>query len=63
LARDRSFKISKLPSGTQEALIQQQVEKHAKVEKIVVFPERSEAVVELQNAAVRRLSFAVDASD
>ncbi|EIN12540.1 hypothetical protein PUNSTDRAFT_81810 [Punctularia strigosozonata HHB-11173 SS5] len=50
-ARSRSLRVRNLPDGTQEGLLQQALEKHARVKRVEVFEGRNEAVVELENAA------------
>ncbi|KAJ7043889.1 hypothetical protein C8F04DRAFT_682003 [Mycena alexandri] len=50
-ARSRSVRVRNLPVGTQEGLLQQTLEKIAKVKRVEVFVELNEAVVELDNAA------------
>ncbi|KAJ6512063.1 hypothetical protein C8R47DRAFT_1033985 [Mycena vitilis] len=49
--RSRSVRIRNLPAGTQEGLLQQAMEKIAKVKRVEVFVDLKEAVVELENAA------------
>ncbi|KAG5646531.1 hypothetical protein DXG03_003298 [Asterophora parasitica] len=51
--RSRSVRISNLPAATQEGLLQQTLEKIAAVKRVEVFVDEREAVVELENAAVR----------
>ena len=46
------MRVRKLPPGTQEGLLQQALEKHAKVKRVEVFADIGEADVELENAAV-----------
>lgn len=50
--RNRSVRVRNLPPGTQEGLLQQALEKHAKVKRVEVFADLAEAEVELENAAV-----------
>ncbi|KAJ7714178.1 hypothetical protein B0H16DRAFT_1808225, partial [Mycena metata] len=50
-ARSRSVRVRNLPVGTQEGLLQQALEKIAKVKRVEVFVDLNEAVVELDNAA------------
>ncbi|KAI0278229.1 hypothetical protein BGY98DRAFT_1107507 [Russula aff. rugulosa BPL654] len=50
-ARNRSLRIRDLPDGTEEGLLQQAVEKLAPVNRLEVFMEKHEAVVEFQLAA------------
>jgi hypothetical protein len=50
--RSRSVRVRNLPAGTQEGLLQQAIEKIAKVKRVEVFVDLKEAVVELENAAV-----------
>ncbi|KAJ7164661.1 hypothetical protein C8R43DRAFT_236103 [Mycena crocata] len=49
--RSRSVRVRNLPVGTQEGLLQQVIEKIAKVKRVEVFVDLKEAVVELENAA------------
>ncbi|CDO70855.1 hypothetical protein BN946_scf184801.g48 [Trametes cinnabarina] len=49
--RNRSVRVKNLPAGTQEGLLQQALEKHAKVKRVEVFADLGEAEVELENAA------------
>ncbi|RPD62808.1 RNA-binding protein Prp24 [Lentinus tigrinus ALCF2SS1-6] len=49
--RNRSVRVRNLPPGTQEGLLQQALEKHAKVKRVEVFADVREADVELENAA------------
>ncbi len=51
--RQRSVRIRNLPAGTQEGLLQQALEKLAKVTRVEVFEERREAIAELESLAVR----------
>lgn len=51
--RSRSVRVRGLPSATQEGLLQQTLEKYALVKRVEVFLDINEAVVELENAAVR----------
>ena len=50
--RNRSVRISGLPSDTQEGLLQQALEKIVPVKRVEVFQDLSEATVELESAAV-----------
>jgi hypothetical protein len=50
--RSRSVRVRNLPDGTQEGLLQQALEKIAKVKRVEVFVDLKEAVVELDSAAV-----------
>jgi hypothetical protein len=52
-ARSRSVRVRNLPAGTQEGLLQQAFEKIAHVKRVEVFVEQKEAVIELENIAVR----------
>lgn len=52
--RERSVRVRNLPSGTQEGLLQQALEKHAQVKRVEVFQDLNEAEIELESAAVRR---------
>ncbi|KAI0771140.1 RNA-binding protein Prp24 [Trametes elegans] len=49
--RNRSVRVRNLPPGTQEGLLQQALEKHAKIKRVEVFADVAEADVELENAA------------
>ncbi|KAI0357377.1 RNA-binding protein Prp24 [Trametes cingulata] len=49
--RNRSVRVRNLPPGTQEGLLQQALEKHAKVKRVEVFADLAEAEVELESAA------------
>lgn len=49
--RNRSLRIRDLPDGTAEGLLQQAVEKLAPVNRLEVFLDKHEAVVEFQSAA------------
>ncbi|KAJ7505514.1 hypothetical protein B0H11DRAFT_2220941 [Mycena galericulata] len=49
--RTRSVRVRNLPAGTQEGLLQQAIEKIAKVKRVEVFVDLKEAVIELENAA------------
>lgn len=51
--RSRCVKVSKLPDGVQEALVQQALESFGKVVKTITYPDKNEAVVEFENAQVR----------
>ncbi|KAG0143594.1 hypothetical protein CROQUDRAFT_109080 [Cronartium quercuum f. sp. fusiforme G11] len=48
--RSRCVKVTKLPEGVQEALIQQAFERFGKVLKTITYPDQNEAVVEFENA-------------
>ncbi|KAH9035591.1 hypothetical protein EDB84DRAFT_1485100 [Lactarius hengduanensis] len=50
-ARSRSLRIRDLPDGTQEGLLQQTVEKLAPVNRVEVFIDKHEAIVEFQSQA------------
>ncbi len=50
-ARSRSLRIRDLPDGTQEGLLQQTVEKLAPVNRVEVFVDKHEAIVEFQSQA------------
>ncbi|KAF7313383.1 ATP-dependent DNA helicase PIF1 [Mycena chlorophos] len=50
-ARSRSIRVRNLPAGTQEGLLQQTLEKLAKVKRVEVFADLNEALVELENPA------------
>lgn len=47
----RTLRVTKLPVGAQEGLLQQAIEKIARVARVEVFQDKREAVVELENAA------------
>lgn len=49
--RNRSLRIRDLPDGTAEGLLQQAVEKLAPVNRLEVFLDKHEAVIEFQSAA------------
>ncbi|KLO06957.1 hypothetical protein SCHPADRAFT_670625 [Schizopora paradoxa] len=49
--KSRSLRIRNLPEGTQEGLLQQALEKTARVKRVEVFQDISEAVVELESVA------------
>ncbi|KAI0632486.1 RNA-binding protein Prp24 [Trametes polyzona] len=49
--RNRSVRVRNLPAGTQEGLLQQALEKHAKIKRVEVFADLAEAEVELESAA------------
>ncbi|KAI0700046.1 RNA-binding protein Prp24 [Cerioporus squamosus] len=49
--RNRSVRLRNIPPGTQEGLLQQELEKHARVKRVEVFADIGEADVELENAA------------
>ncbi|KAF8584488.1 hypothetical protein K439DRAFT_1633508 [Ramaria rubella] len=49
--RSRTLRVKNLSPGTQEGLLQQALEKHAKVSRIEVFHKKNEAIVELVNVA------------
>ncbi|EJT99026.1 hypothetical protein DACRYDRAFT_24111 [Dacryopinax primogenitus] len=49
--RNRSVRLRKIPPGTQEAIIQQVVEKHASVRKVVMKTGTDEAIVECDTIA------------
>ena len=46
------MRIRNLPKATQEALLQQALQKYALVKRVEVFANLDEATVELQNASV-----------
>ena len=52
-AAARSLRVKNLPEDTQEPLLQQAFEKLVPVNKVEVFADSGEAVVELVNLAVR----------
>ncbi|KAI8449375.1 hypothetical protein BY996DRAFT_6432850 [Phakopsora pachyrhizi] len=47
--RSRSVKVSNLPEGFQEALVQQAFETFGKVIKIITYPDKKEALVEFES--------------
>ncbi|EJF56678.1 RNA-binding protein Prp24 [Dichomitus squalens LYAD-421 SS1] len=49
--RNRSVRVRNLPPNTQEGLLQQALEKHARVKRVEVFQDLNEADVELEDAA------------
>ncbi|KAI0338891.1 hypothetical protein BDW22DRAFT_1409299 [Trametopsis cervina] len=49
--RDRSIRIRGLPAGAQEGLLQQAIEKHARVQRVEVFQNSNEAIAELETPA------------
>jgi len=49
--RNRSLRIRDLPDGTEEGLLQQAVEKLSPVNRVEVFSDKNEAIVEFQSAA------------
>ncbi|PVF92511.1 hypothetical protein CPB86DRAFT_769315 [Serendipita vermifera] len=51
-ANNRSIRIRGVPSGTQEAILQQALEKMTSVVRLHLVPERNEAILEVENAAV-----------
>lgn len=51
--KNRSVRLKRLPAGTQEGLLQQMLEKVVPVKRLEVLQDVGEAVVELENAAVR----------
>lgn len=55
--RSRTLRIRNLPPDTQEGLLQQVLEKHAKVVRLEVFAKKHEAVVELSSPVVRGSCF------
>lgn len=50
--RNRSVRVKNLPPNTQEGLLQQALEKHAKIKRVEVFAEINEAELELESPAV-----------
>lgn len=50
-ARNRSVRVRNIPSGTQEGLLHQLLEKHSIVKRTEIFAALNEAVVELENPA------------
>ena len=50
--RNRSVRIRGLPTGTQEGLLQQCLEKLARVTRVEVFADKNEAIAELETPAV-----------
>lgn len=53
----RSVRVKNIPKSAQEGLLQQLVEKYASVERVRLFEEVGEAVVECENAAVSPLRY------
>ncbi|CAG8691825.1 1626_t:CDS:2, partial [Acaulospora colombiana] len=51
-ANSRSIRIKGVPSGTQEPILQQALEKVTSVVRLNLIPERNEAILEVENAAV-----------
>ncbi|KAL4250529.1 hypothetical protein ABKN59_002266 [Abortiporus biennis] len=49
--QNRSVRVKKLPPNTQEGLLQQALEKVAKVKRVEIFNDKNEAVIELENAS------------
>ncbi|THH27765.1 hypothetical protein EUX98_g6425 [Antrodiella citrinella] len=49
-ARSRSVRVKNLPANTQEGLLQQALEKIAPIQRLEVFADKREAVMELENA-------------
>ncbi|KAI0820419.1 RNA-binding protein Prp24 [Trametes gibbosa] len=49
--RNRSVRVRNLPPGTQDGLLQQALEKHAKIKRVEVFTNIAEAEVELETPA------------
>lgn len=49
----RSIRVKGVPDGTQEAILQQALEKIVPVIRVQLLAERNEAIVELTNMAVR----------
>ena len=47
------MRVKNLPPNTQEGLLQQFLSKVAPIQRVEVFVEKGEAVVELESAAVR----------
>ena len=60
--KNRSVRIKNLPQGTQEGLLQQALEKRASIKRVEVFTETNEAIVELENAAVRSLAVIISST-
>jgi hypothetical protein len=54
--RNRSVRLRGVPTGAQEGLLQQVIEKQFKIRRLEIFEDRHEAVVELERVAVRRSS-------
>lgn len=52
--RSRSVRLGNVPENTQEGLLQQKLEKEHKVKRLEIFYDKREAVVEFENAAVRK---------
>lgn len=47
------MRIRRLPTGTQEGLLQQALEKIARIQRVEVFTDKNEAIAELESPAVR----------
>jgi hypothetical protein len=54
-ANSRSVRIKGVPTDTQEAILQQALEKVTSVVRLQLLPERNEAVLEVETAAVSPL--------
>lgn len=48
----RTIKVKNLPTGAQEGLLQQTMEKYGRVTRVEVFRKSNEALVEFENAHV-----------
>jgi hypothetical protein len=55
--RSRTLRVKNLPVGTQEGLLQQALEKYAKIVRIEIFHKQNEAVVEMESAAVSNTAY------
>jgi hypothetical protein len=44
--------VKNLPSGTQEGLLQQALEKYTDIKRVEVFNDKNEAIIELASVAV-----------
>jgi hypothetical protein len=51
-ARNRTVRLRGIPDDAQEGLLQQMLEQRFKVQRLEIFFDKHEAIVELENAAV-----------
>lgn len=49
---ERSLRVRGIPVGTEEAIVQQAIEKHGQVKLVLLEPGSTEAIVEMENPAV-----------
>jgi len=54
--RERTIRLHNLPEGTQEGVLQQELEKIVPVTRLEVFAKSNEAIAELTNQSVRSTS-------